>query len=1181
MDLPELFLRKAHDEPYANIGKTEEQIRNLMTRDKKIQKHKLKSDPSRDISHLKDQKKFIKKIPPLPLPTDISNLRSLMQNSNSRGIQIAVSPSGVNHLTCTHKECIERVVSHNSSRKVFSKSSSRLPISGNASPVFENFPLSDREPLGSPSGIQGIESLYEWFRVMKSQCQDDESMKLVYTMCARELLRQVSVQSVLRGKLLKEIIEMQPYVFGSQWEKLNTEFQSYKDEQELFVQALEKKYKEEMMRKDSETQNSIEKLKKSETEKEEISALLEAYKKALNNIQKKFMDSEEQWRSRVINILSEVQKKHDPNKKFSVFELLKMKNLNFSEQNEEFKLIVEGLSFEVNEFDGEEFLQVKEEQVNKGNVKKEKELMKNIVFAVDQSVQVDPENLQTASEFKETSENLQEKFQEDQKFQENIENFQNLLENPQQSLKVTETDLPIPIKPEDSKLENLLIPSEPEKIINPNQFPPIHDPDLTPLDIPTMFLENSAASMNLYEDTENNPEMLIKDDIDHSNRINEAPSYAEQSKDLIHSPQAENSLISMSKKLMRPVDQVTQTEEVLFQTYLSKLSQIEEIIASARPEEVYQIQSSIQYLLQNDHSSEKNSPKKVAFKSPTSIKRPSSDKLAAILEPIQKILANCSPDLTKFNSTEAQKEIKGQVNELVNSIHYLNSSISEKQRDLLNIERKIQQKSSILNVLSNKKTLDNTVISEHRKSNPEFIDISKIGKSIKLKKKFSEKSEFYQTQVTQWDEGYEVGYGDGKIQGFLKALEKIQETDLTDEIDTDDIEINESRPLSKRRNSKGKFITRFVEFNFHVPVKAKAKKIHPGPIILEKFLNRSLDRIKMRSTLSRKNLNRILGVIYNIAVQRILSDNNTSLIIVTYDEFYGRYGLKSVCDKKFLEFIASVVSNSEYKRCLMYMRLINYGELLSSYSYSKYSLLLYLGCYQFIHSSKLGIHFSSDEDDKLMVPLLRVNECIKEKLEFLSDKSILSSIINKIEQKAVPDPKKINVSGLVELELSLEITLDTYESFINSVWKGLSLCLKAMGQHGKHTILNCDFYIICRFLNKTLRDVSKEAAVEDIYLICIKFNLTREVEVLKQIPSLSKNELFSKLAQYKEYFLYNIDNLKIQDDKLQTYEPSIWRLRLEILENYLDSDLFLSNLAWAMYEQELVRLFPTLFSSNN
>lgn len=1170
MDLPDLYLRKPHEEPYANMGKAEEQIKHLITRDKKFQKQKLRSDPSRDISHLKDQKKSLKKIPPLPLPTDISNLRSLMQTSNSRGIQIAVSPSGISHLTCTHKECIERVVSHNSSRRIFSKSSSRMIVSGANSPILEKFPLSEREPLGSPSGIQGIESLYEWFRVMKTQCEDEEATKLVYTMCARELLRQVSVQSTLRGKLLQEIIEMQPFVFGQQWEKLNNEFQAYKGEQEQFVQVLEKKYKEEMMRRDLELQGLLEKIRKIEIEKEEFVGLMETYKRALGNIQKKYLDSEDVWKTRMIKFVDQVKKSQGAGKKFNVLDVIRMRNFGNAEKDEEFKLFVESLSYVDDEGyeSEEEFFKFKEQIIDEKLLKQEgKDKRRNTIFASDQSVQVCQEDFE---KMKENSEKLIENKvsinENEIKLNENdLKTNQNLININELNLKTDENDL---------KVNELILNTQELEIplvyiISP-QVP--LDPNETPQEIPTIFLESSVGSEIINEETENKPEIFIEEDIDLSNRINEAPSYAEESKDHFQNPEPENTFFNLSRRLQTPIDQITQTEDILFQNYLSKLSQIEGIISLARPEEIHQIQSSLQYLLQSDQSSEKNSPKKVVFKP---LKRSSSDKLSVILEPIQKILARASPDINQSAISDGQKDIKQQVSEVVNSIHYLNSSILQKQQDLSNIERKIQQKSSILQVLSSKKVLNDSLISEHRKSGPILSDISRTLKSTRIKKKFSEKGELL--NITPWDEGYEVGYGDGKIQGFLKALERIQETDMTDEIDTDDIEINESRPISKRKNSKGKIATRFMEFNFHVPTKNKVKKIHPGPMILEKFLNRSLERIKMRSTLSRKNLNRILAVIYNISVQRINSDNNSNLVIVTYDEFYGRYGLKSVCDKKFLEFVASIVSNSEYKRCLMYMRLIKYGELISSYSYSKYSLFLYLSCYQFIHSSKLGIHFSSDEDDKLMVPLLRVNECVKEKLEHLTDKSIMTSILSKIEQKSVLDPKKINVNGMVELELTLEIILDTYEAYISTIWKGLSLCLKAMGQQAKHSILNFDFFIICRFLNKPLKEVTKEVAVEDIYLSCIKFNLTREVEVLKLVPSLNKNELFGKLARNKETIFQHIENLKGLEDKYLTYEPSVWRLRFEILENYLDSDVFLSNLAWAMYEQELNRVFPSIF----
>ena len=171
-------------------------------------------------------------------------------------------------------------------------------------------------------------------------------------------------------------------------------------------------------------------------------------------------------------------------------------------------------------------------------------------------------------------------------------------------------------------------------------------------------------------------------------------------------------------------------------------------------------------------------------------------------------------------------------------------------------------------------------------------------------------------------------------------------------------------------------------------------------------------------------------MIYNTAIQKITIEGNTTLVEVAYDEFYGRYGLKSTCDKKFLEFIASIISNSEYIRCLMFMRLLRIGEILSTYSYSKDSLVLYLSCLSFINNSKLGIYFASDDEDKIMIPAIRMQDCIKEKLDTYADRTILSSISNKIERKIVPDPRKINPGGLIELEIGLEIILDTYERYI-------------------------------------------------------------------------------------------------------------------------------------------------------
>ena len=1165
MDLPELFLRKNQEELYANMGKTEEQIKNLITRDKQIQKSKLRPDQTRDISHLKDKLKSSRKVPPLHLPTELQNLKSMMQNSNSRGMQIVVSPSGVNHLTCTHRECIERVSTHNSSRKPFSKSSTRKLSSLNSSPILDLNPLSEREPLGSPTGIQDIESLNEWFRHMKTQCVDEESTRVVYTMCAREILRQVTVHNKLRGKLLEEIIEMQPYVFGKQWEKLNNEFTKYREEQENFIQTLQKKYEDDLNRKESELKALALSVKQLKTEKEETLETLEKYKKSLGKLQSKFLENEDIWKSRLLNFVEDMHKNRrgsNTEARIPTLELLKLKQQALASKNQDLNVMIESLS-----------------QINEDSLKSEENFnrFKNELIQNDQKmIRLEDKILE-----KQVTLNLNPKFDQSVQvtghFSDSQINTDDINENP-----TTDQPLnPLENKPEHESEKK---ESEPDSLnLKTNE---------SKEDIPLIFIENSAGSILFPEndkETEKEAKMLIEqtnplDNINQSDqfksfeplepdasnifhqiesKIHEAPSFAEESRNNLLQP--EGTFFDFSKQKYQS-DQNIQTEDILFQRYLDKVQNIEEIIANAKPEEVQQIQNAIYYLLQNDMSNSQSSQRRVSFKNQKAIKRSNSDKLLAIIEPIQRTLINATPDPSRSSSPAPVKDLKNQVSDLVNSINYLTSAIFEKQQNLMNIEKKIQQNSSILNILSKKKTEKSSNIGERKSSINQISDSSSLMKSSRIKKKMTEGLE-----SIPWDEGYEVGYGDGKIQGFLKALEKIQETDLTEELDPEDIEANDSRPL-KRKSSKGKIITRFMEFNFHIPTKSKVKKIHPGPIIIERFLNRPLDRVKMRSTLSRKNLNKIFPVIYNSALARVNLDNSTSLVEVTYDEFYGRYGLKSVCDKKFLEFVASVVSNSEFKRCMMFMRLIRFGEVVSSYSYSKYSLVLYLNCYQYINLSKLGIYFSTDDEDKIMVPLIRINECIKEKLDSISDKGLLTGILSKIEQKSIIDPKKINPGGLVELELALEIVLDLYEKYINKIWKGISICLKSLGQQGKHTVLAVDFYLIGRLLGKNFKDLAKEVNIEDMYMMCIRMNIGNEAEVLKAAPSYTKNELFDRIVRYKEKILEFIDGMKGLEEKNGTFELGVWRVRFEIMENYLDSDVFLANLAWKMYELEISRL---------
>ena len=337
-----------------------------------------------------------------------------------------------------------------------------------------------------------------------------------------------------------------------------------------------------------------------------------------------------------------------------------------------------------------------------------------------------------------------------------------------------------------------------------------------------------------------------------------------------------------------------------------------------------------------------------------------------------------------------------------------------------------------------------------------------------------------------------------------------------------------SKPVFRRKSEKPKNFTKFFEFRFHVPTKAKPKKLYLGSLILEKFLAKPLDKIKKRATLSKKNTIKIIVLIYNSALQRLLIEEYPNLVDVVYDEFFSRYGLKSVAHKRFLEFIASVINHSDNKRCAMLIKFLGYGEILFLTSYSKFSLKIYLSCLEFIHTSNLGI-FICDDDNKVMIPTLRIVECIRETLDFLAEKSVLACIHSKIEQIVVPDPKKINPGGVVELENCLEIIVEDYDKYIKSIWKGLNRCLKALGLHNKHTIFSADFSSICRALGKTFKETGKHSVVEEIYFYCIKNNIASEEEILKFTPSISKEDLFSQVSAQRKNIVNIIENLQAKD----------------------------------------------------
>ena len=164
----------------------------MLVRDKASNRRVL-SD-TRDISYLKDKRRkdWVVTLP--TLPTDLEQMKKLHLSTDALGILHSSNPQGKLHtLNCKKMHSLDFAF-HN----LFSHASAY--VEGTSS---------DRVPLGLPVGRQDAAALTEWYAQVKEQqhVPFEQDSEVVLSLLGKELTRQVSVQCIERGKLLREFIE--------------------------------------------------------------------------------------------------------------------------------------------------------------------------------------------------------------------------------------------------------------------------------------------------------------------------------------------------------------------------------------------------------------------------------------------------------------------------------------------------------------------------------------------------------------------------------------------------------------------------------------------------------------------------------------------------------------------------------------------------------------------------------------------------------------------------------------------------------------------------------------------------------------------------------------------------------------------------------------------------------------
>ena len=226
-----------------------------------------------------------------------------------------------------------------------------------------------------------------------------------------------------------------------------------------------------------------------------------------------------------------------------------------------------------------------------------------------------------------------------------------------------------------------------------------------------------------------------------------------------------------------------------------------------------------------------------------------------------------------------------------------------------------------------------------------------------------------------------------------------------------------------------KSITKFKEFNWHKKKESMfTKRGGEGYILLQKLMaNKSLEALKAKGTMSIRMLNKIVSNVYMSCILKDRSEDGPVMIEMIYSEIYNKYASKDAAERKFGDLICSLFRFRKGKR-KMFLRFIGAGEKIGVTNYSKYSLKMFLSMNHYMFNAKVGISVHTDEySDNILVPAVRATECLKEKVEPFLDKFEVMRLHAWVDKNCVPDCKKINQNGMINMDKFLLTVIEAYE----------------------------------------------------------------------------------------------------------------------------------------------------------
>lgn len=297
-------------------------------------------------------------------------------------------------------------------------------------------------------------------------------------------------------------------------------------------------------------------------------------------------------------------------------------------------------------------------------------------------------------------------------------------------------------------------------------------------------------------------------------------------------------------------------------------------------------------------------------------------------------------------------------------------------------------------------------------------------------------------EIESWSAGYFTGLDRGKTLAQNESIQ-VSENDENlssqfEDFDEDDhlIEETEKRMETEKKEEKNdyrrkKLATKFKQFNFQRREKIVLNKISKSKNIKDFFLRINKETISKRTKMSKKMLMKTINNLYFSLISKIkVGEVPEDLLEYVYSEFENKNSVKKLVKRKILDFLCNLVNYSSCLKAKNFLRFLDLQVAITDTPLNniKDSLQIYLTGLDSIFKSKAGIMPEfSEYSETHYVPTVRVLEFFKFEFSETFPPQRFSKNLDFIEKNSSFDKKRLNKSGVIELEIVLNHAVNQYE----------------------------------------------------------------------------------------------------------------------------------------------------------